>query len=183
MKKRSTLVTILIIFVVGALGVGATCAMLFSRSNSVENTFTYGDIKLELTESTGRTYLISPGVTYKKDPRVTVFSDSEECYLFCKVNTTNDFDSYMEWAIADGWTSLNGYSGIWWRKVESKPYDHVFPILKEDKVTVKDMVTKQQLAALDHYPKLTFYAYAIQTHTIQDAVAAWQFITQEEEGQ
>ena len=182
MKKRSVLIAI-IIFVIGALGVGTTCAMLFSRSNSVENTFTYGDIKLELTESTGRTYLISPGVTYKKDPRITVRANSEECYLFCRVSATEDFDSYMEWSVADGWTRLEGYAGIWWRKVESKPYDNTFPILTDDKVTVKDTVTKQQLAAIDHYPKLTFYAYAVQTQTIPDAVSAWQFISEEQEGQ
>lgn len=182
MKKRSVLIAI-IIFVIGALGVGTTCAMLFSRSNSVENTFTYGEIEIELTEGTGRDYMITPGVTYKKDPRIAVLSDSESCYLFCRVSATEDFDSYMEWSVADGWTKLDGYSGIWWRKVESKPYDNTFPILTDDKVTVKDTVTKQQLAAIDHYPKLTFYAYAVQTQTIPDAVSAWQFISEEQEGQ
>ena len=48
---------------------------------------------------------------------------------------------------------------------------------------VKDTVTKQQLAAIDHYPKLTLYAYAVQTQTIPDAVSAWQFSSEEQEGQ
>lgn len=181
--KKKFMLTGLIIFLVAVLCVGVTWAILLSMSRTLENTFTYGEIKLELTESTGNDYLITPGVTYKKDPRITVRANSEECYLFCRVSATEDFDSYMEWSVADEWTRLEGYAGIWWRKVESKPYDNTFPILTDDKVTVKDTVTKQQLAAIDHYPKLTFYAYAVQTQTIPDAVSAWQFISEEQEGQ
>lgn len=181
--KKKFMLTGLIIFLVAVLCVGVTWAILLSMSRTLENTFTYGEIEIELTEGTGRDYMITPGVTYKKDPRIAVLSDSESCYLFCRVSATEDFDSYMEWSVADGWTKLDGYSGIWWRVVESKPYDNVFSILAEDKVTVKDTVTKQQLAAIDHYPKLTFYAYAIQTHSVSDAVSAWQLITEEQEGQ
>ena len=181
--KKKFMVTGLIILVVGVLCIGITCAILLSMSRTLENTFTYGEIELALTEGSDRDFLITPGVTYKKDPRITVRSGGEECYLFCRVNATEDFDSYMEWSISEGWTLLEGYSGIWWRIVESKPYDHIFGILEGDSVTVRDTVTKQQLAAIDHNPKLTFYAYAIQKQGISDALAAWQIITDEQEGQ
>lgn len=180
MKKQFLLIGT-ILFIIGAIGVGTTVAMLFSRSRTLENTFTYGEIELVLEESTGSDYLILPGVTHKKDPRITVLSGSEECWLFCKIEDTQNFSLYMTYSVADGWSKLDGENNVWYRKVEAKPYDHVFPILSEDKVTVKDTLTKQQLAAIDHNPTLTFYAYAIQTHSIPDAASAWQIITQEQE--
>lgn len=65
--------------------VGGTIAWLTATTEPVVNTFTYGKIKIELTETTGTEYKIIPGVNISKDPKVTVKADSEACWLFVKV--------------------------------------------------------------------------------------------------
>lgn len=180
--KKKLLLAGLVIFLIGALCVGATWAMLMSESHTLENTFTLGEIVISLEESTGTEYQMIPGVSHKKDPYVRIFADSEACWVFCKIESTADFDSYMSYEIASGWTKLEGESNIYWREARHSQEDVLFPILAEDKVTVKDTVTKQQLAHITNYPTLKFFAYAIQSEGLDNAVAAWQAISEEQEG-
>ena len=72
--------------------IGGTLAYLVASSNTVTNTFTYGEIALTLTETEGtesgdvREFgKVVPGATIKKDPTVTVTADSENCYVYVKV--------------------------------------------------------------------------------------------------
>lgn len=86
-----------------SLSVGATLAYLTSTTQTVKNTFTVGNVNIELDEAevdeygeneNGRTkvgneYKLLPGRTYIKDPTVTVLKGSEPCYVCIKVTVTN----------------------------------------------------------------------------------------------
>lgn len=148
-----------------ALGcvIGGTMAWLTAQTTPVTNTFTTSDIGVTLAETTGTSYQMIPGYTITKDPKVTVTAGSETCYLFVKVEKSTNFDAFMEYSMADGWTELTEGSGVFYRIVESNALVREFSILAGDTVTVKADVTKEMMTARDFTsPTLTFTAYASQ---------------------
>ena len=91
-----------VVLLFGAV-VGGTVAWLQAKSDEVVNTFTFGDITIKLDETntdgkdaegnnsteardTANAYDLIPGEVNTKDPKVTVVSGSEKCYVFVKVN-------------------------------------------------------------------------------------------------
>ena len=58
--------------------------------------------------------------------------------------------------------------------------DTVFGILKDDAVTVKDSITKEEMKGITENPTLTFTAYAVQSYGIDSAAAAYNAILAEE---
>ena len=154
--------------------IGGTLAWLSTKTDPVINTFTVGDINIELTETTTNFKMV-PGNTIVKDPKVTVNAGSEACWLFVKVEKSANFDDFMTYEIADGWTALESETGVYYRTVDATTADSDFAVLKDNKVTVKERVTKQMLNALTAgtYPTLTFTAYAVQKDNMADAATAW----------
>ena len=69
---------------------GGTVAWLVSEPAAIVNTFTIGDIKASLAETT-KDYHIVPGVDIAKDPVATVLKNSEDCYL-CLLYTSDAAD-------------------------------------------------------------------------------------------
>ena len=78
MKNRKTrsamrrmLFTLALVLVVAVASVGGTIAWLTATTDPVVNTFTYGNINIELTETkpTNRQAKIIPGVDIDKDPQ------------------------------------------------------------------------------------------------------------------
>lgn len=173
-KKRISLVMALILVLTCVIG--GTLAWLTDKTDPVKNTFTVGDINIDLTETPNQVYKMVPGNTITKDPKVTVESGSEACWLFVKVEKSSNFDTFMTYEIADGWTALSGKDGVYYREVAATTAVTDFNVLKNNQVTVYDTVTKAQLNALteDTYPTLTFTAYAIQKdNNFTTAEAAW----------
>lgn len=196
-RRRNTLKPMLIAMaVVLLLGcvTGGTLAWLTATTPEVKNTFTVGNIDIDLAEtwnhdSDGNGTKDSwqgkmiPGYTIEKDPKVTVFKGSEKCYLFVKVTenigiTTYSFDKYISYAIDTGdtgWTVLDAvnHPGVYYRVVESSSTDQNFKVLVGDKVTVNPTVTKAMMDALGsdtaNYPTLTFQAAAVQYYKNSDA--------------
>lgn len=188
MKK--TLTMVLAFALIFALGIGATLAWLTATSDEVKNTFTTSDIDITLTETKGnanREFKMVPGHTIEKDPKATVVAGSEPCYLFVKVEKSSNFDSFMIYTMAAGWTQLtrtvteNGetkeepVTGVFYREVSMKDEDQSFDVIGiigadqkfvANKVLVKDTVTKADMNSLtaDTYPTLTFTAYASQLY-------------------
>lgn len=156
-----------------AVSVGTTTALLFS-SSSVSNTFTVGSVTITLQESTGRAYMLAPGVTVAKDPTVTVAGNSDACWLFVQVEKAHDFDTFCTYAMADGWTPLAGQEGVYYRTVEKRAANQPFAVLQDNAIHVKDTVTEEQLNALTHHPTLTVTAYAAQSEGLATAADAWQ---------
>jgi len=113
MKVRKIIALALAAILLVATSVAATVAY-FTDSDSVVNTFTVGNIKIELNESDydkdndtkKNAYHLLPGLSYRKDPTVTVKAKSEDCYVRVRVSVTymddmvkafpSDFD-YSKW--------------------------------------------------------------------------------------
>ena len=177
MKKKLT-VSLAVLALVACMTAGATLAWLTAKTSSVTNTFTYGDINIELKETTGESYKMVPGNTIAKDPKVTVKANSEACWLFVKVEKSTNFDEFMTYGVADGWTKLDGVDGVYYREVASPTDDTVFDVLKDNSVTVKTTVTKEQFNSLTSttMPTLTFTAYACQKDNVSTAADAWNLV-------
>lgn len=205
--KTKSLLAILSVVLLFSCMIGGTIAWLVDISDTVTNTFTYGDIRIELTEKdTGdgdgddntNKYPMIPGHTITKDPTVTIHANSEAAWLFVKLEkkgadvtlngTTYTFDDYLGFELADGWTSLTGHDGVYYREVAKSATDTNIPVLKDNTVTVKPTVTKEMLNALDTnadgtpktptaYPVLEVTAYAVQNDQYIDTVEkAWETV-------
>ena len=180
MKKKSLALVLALAMIVVCV-VGGTLAWLTATTPEVKNTFTTSDIDITLAETTGTSYQMIPGYTIAKDPKVTVLAGSEKCYLFVKVVKSANFDTFMTYDMADGWTALDGVNGVYYRVVDTADMGTAYSVLANDRVTVRDTVTKADMNALKAddaiQPTLTFTAYACQynnsNNTHFDAAAAW----------
>ena len=158
--------------------VGGTAAWLAAKSDPIASTFTFGDINITLTETDhqeGPTKII-PGVDIKKALRVTVQADSVDCWLFVKVEEAGTFvENKVTYSMDDSWTKGNGAipEGVYYREVKGVTADEVFPVLKDDKITVSNALTKEEIQNITTQPTLTFTAYAVQREGIDTAAEAW----------
>ena len=182
-RRRSvgmkTFVAMLALVLVIVCAVGGTVAWLVSKTDPVVNTFTYGNINITLTETTGNDYKIIPGVDIKKDPKVTVKENSEACWLFVKVEEEEGtfVDNKVTYSIADGWTQGDGTkipANVYYRAVDAVPSDTDFAVLKNNKICVSDELSKSDIQSITTQPELTFTAYAVQRDGIADAATAWE---------
>ena len=106
-KEKSTArfnakVIALVLTIVLTLGgvIGGTVAWLIATPDPVVNTFTYGDINIELDETdtglddddkdTTNQYEMMPGLEIAKDPTVTVKAGSEHNWLFVKLDKSEN---------------------------------------------------------------------------------------------
>ena len=163
--------------------IGGTVAWLTAKTDPVVNTFTYGDINITLDETTGRSYKIIPGVDIEKDPKVTVKANSEDCWLFVKVEEAGTFvDGKVTYSIADGWTKGDGTKipeNVYYREASGTTADASFNILAGDiaypngVVKVSENLTKTEVNSITTQPTLTFTAYAVQKDGISTAADAW----------
>jgi hypothetical protein len=172
--------------------IGGSLAWLMTSTEPIVNVFTYGDIRITLTEtkgeelSDGRYFKMTPGKVIEKDPKISVLADSEDCWLFVKIDESSDkaLSDYIEYAIADGWTALQEAPGVYFRTADNNSEAQTFSVLKDDKVSVKGSVTLEMLQALNssNYPKMTFTGYAVQRDmsidAIDSAAEAWALIGQ-----
>lgn len=186
---RGLVLVLALALIVGVAG-GATFAWLTAKTDPVVNTFTYGDINITLAESTGSDYKIIPGVDIEKDPLVTVKAGSEACWLFVKVDEENwpEFADgegenavrKVNYDIADGWAKGDGTkipANVYYREVAANDANQEFPVLKDNKITVSDTLTKIEInEKLTETPKLSITAYAIQKDGMTDAAEAWAAI-------
>ena len=174
MKKKITLAVICAVLSCVCL-IGTTFAWLTDKTDTVTNTFTVGDINIDLKETTGNEYKLIPGVEYAKDPEVIVEANSETCWLFVKVVKTNNPDDYLDYSLnLTGWTELTVGSGIYYREVTTSGTDQTFELITDNKVTVKTSVTKDDIKDIGvNYPTISFTAYAIQRSGFDTAGAAW----------
>ena len=173
MKKRLTL--LLAVVLIFSVTVGATLAWLQDTTDTVENTFTIGNIDIELEETwntpitspTSWSAKLIPGSPYAKDPIVTVIAGSEKCYLFVKVVEANnsvtatvDGTDVMVSPIVNYDIALtgNGFSilgtpttsngektTIYWKVVDTATSDQEFEILTDTYVTNDELKGSVQI--------------------------------------
>lgn len=173
--STKTLVALLSLVLLLGCSLSGTLAWLADKTDPVTNTFTVGDVNIELDENTGTEYKIVPGVDIDKDPFVTVVDGSEACWLFVKIEESANWPDKLTYTIAKGWTELTGVTGVYYREVdaETAKAGHEYPVLEGDKVTVSENLTKDELQKLTPNPTLTFTAYAVQLEGITTASDAW----------
>ena len=173
--------------------IGGTVAWLIADTDPVINTFTYGDINIDLKETdtdkdgdgnpNTNNYPMIPGNPITKDPVVTFKANSENAWLFVKLEKSANFDDFMTYEIAEGWIALDGVNGVYYREVTKADADVDYTVIKDNTVNVKGEVTKEMLNALDangasDYPTLTVTAYAVQRdRNITTAADAWAKIS------
>ena len=206
MKKTLTMVLALVL--VFALGVGGTLAWLSATTTPVVNTFTVGDINIDLNEheyvpstkslatdkelvKTNENYKFVPGDTLPKDPYVTVKAGSEACWLFVKIDETNNTVTGLNGKVVsyeidtNVWTAVEGEANVWYKKLDTTAADTDYNVLLNQQVTVNADITKTMADnTLDSAkPVLTFTAYAIQSAnlkngdtTVTTAEAAWDMV-------
>ena len=186
-SSRAFIALLALVLVIGCVA-GGTVAWLVATSDTVTNTFTYGKINIDLTETTGTSYKIIPGTNIAKDPKVTVAADSEACWLFVKVEETGTFVAdKVTYAIANGWTQGDGTeipSNVYYREVSAEDAktgvnyyvlagNATYP---NGVVTVSETLTKENIPTAN--PTLKITAYAVQQENIADAATAWSKIPQ-----
>lgn len=175
MKSSKLILTIVALVCTVSIGVAFTVAYFASLSGPVRNTFTVGHVKIALTETSGDEYQLIPGTTIHKDPLITVGKESEECWVYVKLERTNNLDSYVTYALEDGWTHLGGFDGVYYRLVEKSAVDKTYKVLKNDQMTVKNNITKEKMAEINNsaYPQMKITAYATQTLGIENVADGW----------
>lgn len=174
MKKKATIAVVALALVL-CFAIGGTLAWLKAQTKPVVNTFTYGDINIGLSETTGDEYKMIPGNYITKDPKVTVDANSEACWLFVKVDESNNFDNFMTYDIADDWTQLKEDAEgnvitdlVYYREVnaDTAKAGTSYQVLEGNTVTVLDSVEKSDMEAIKNStaakPTLIFTAYAVQ---------------------
>lgn len=172
-----TMFMILAVVLIVGISVGGTLAWLTATTETVTNTFTTSNIDITLTESgavnNANSYKMVPGYTITKDPVATVKAGSEACYLFVKLEKSTNFDTFMTYEIASGWTQLTKDKDnkditdlIYYREVPAGTSDQTFSVLNGNEVTVLSNVTKEAMNALTEstYPTLKVTAYASQLY-------------------
>ena len=102
MKKKILALCLVVVLAVTAV-TGATLAYFTDTTQKQTNTFTMGDIEITLdeedisTEEPDRTEedqeygVLMPGISYVKDPTITVEKNSEDCYVFLEM----EFNKYV----------------------------------------------------------------------------------------
>lgn len=189
-SNKTVAILLALVLAIGC-AVGGTLAWLISKTESVVNTFTYGDINIDLYEhgynasennlekskvKSVDNYKIIPSVDLPKDPTVEVKANSEACWLFVKVEEEN-WNEKVTYEIANGWNALTGQTDVYYREVGAVTEDTSFNVLKDNEVTVSDTLTKEDIKGITTNPTLTFTAYAVQKDGITTAADAWAKIS------
>lgn len=181
-NARRILLLVGLMSLVAVISIGGTIAWLTDKTDPVTNTFTASNIDITLDESDNLNLKMVPGKDITKDPKVTVETGSEACWLFVKIEKSTTLDNYISYTVADGWTQLKDnegkdVTGVYYRQVSANDIGTQYPVLKDNQVTVKSDVTKADMKALDEdnavQPTLTFTAYACQSDNVNTAADAW----------
>ena len=184
MKKLMKIVAILACAAILVAGsVAGTFAWLAMKTTPITNTFTAGNINIELKETTGANYKMVPGQLIKKDPTVTVKANSEACWLFVEIKKTANLATFLTYTIDDSkWTWIEGTENtdVYYCKVDASTGDQNFRVMQviDEQGNTMKVLENVGKAIYDgvgenNKPTLTITAYAIQQVGFDTAAAAW----------
>ena len=156
---------------------------------------------VSITETTGSTYKIIPGVDITKDPRLSFGGAETSCVVFLTVDlgnwtsvgnfgfkyggTTGD---RLQWSVDDTkWTFLktDGTKCVYYTLVEANETLSDVPLIKDDKVTVDDDLIRSEMTAMVAVPEIVFEGIVMQTGGMPGeftadadiALAAWNMVS------
>lgn len=192
MKKtrKALLLGVCAVLLVTASVLG-TMAYLTATTDTITNTFTVGKVAITLDEAKvnpdgtpvagadrvkANAYKLMPGSTYTKDPTVHVAADSEDSYVFVKVeNGIANLEATGDTTIAkqmetQGWSLVAGETNIYAYKntVAAGTDVKVFETFK----IADDANTKTEWNNITN-AQVKITAYAIQKDGFANAKAAW----------
>lgn len=167
--------------------VGATLAFLIAESKEVVNTFTVGNIEIDLNETDvdgdsdtkKNGYKVVPGVTDTKDPTVTVIAKSEDCYVYVKVinnlvidgESVATYEAHADWILV-GTSNVNGVVTNLYRYKDVVAYSEADQQLTPvfETVTYSADITLEKINALNG-KQIVAQAYAHQAANVDVADA------------
>lgn len=176
-RMNSVVVTVLCAVVMIGVSVLGTLAYLQAQTAPVTNTFVAGKVAISLMEyeidvngkavadtavNVNGSIKLVPGRVIEKKPFITVSDDSEECYLFVKVeNGLADYGT-IQWAA--GWQEMS--PGVWYCETKQSENAKVYVF---DSFKCKDTIANYN----NFTGTITIIAYAVQAEGFADAAAAW----------
>ena len=189
-KKTAVLIAIALALVFG-IAVGGTIAYLTAKSNQVTNTFTVGNIQIELkehengkdgTEVEKREGIkLLPGVAVDKDPFVRVKAGSEKCYVYMRylngltyqMNPAVDLEFNEDWILVkpvgtEGSNDTGWTQGLYRYKEPVEATDDLaLPPLFTTGTLHSDVVILSENDAVNGYASLDGKTIAISAFAIQ----------------
>lgn len=187
MKAKKVLALVLCAALLMAGTVAVTLAYLSYTTAPVVNTFTVGQVVIDLDETDvdvygvkdgqtrvkENTYKLIPGHSYTKDPIVHVQSGSEVCWLFVKVEdeiaAIQDATTVAAQMAAKGWTLVADQTNVYAyaEKVDAREAAVDVPVFESFKIK-----GDADVAAYDG-KTIKVTAYAVQADTFATAADAW----------
>lgn len=189
LRMKRVLLTASLMVLVAVVSIGGTIAWLQDDTTTITNTFAPTGIDITLGETVENEFDLIPSKEYKKDPIVTVVGNEKnvEIYLFVKFEelaptnkTTKDYLNYTSLLNAtNGWKQGDGTDipdNVWYRTVPAFATDQKWNLLADDKVTVLESLTKDDMPNANEV-QLKYTAYAIQTAGFDTVADAWTQIS------
>lgn len=189
-KKTKALMLVLCAVLLVTASVLGTMAYLTS-TDKVVNTFTVGKVAITLDEAKvdpdgtavtpaarvkENAYHLLPGHTYTKDPTVHVQANSEDSFIFVKVENGianyEDRPTIAEQIAARGWTPLTGVANVYYKAYTKSAEITDLPVFG-------NFTIANHANAADGWnnfsaeTKVTVTAYAVQQDGFASAAAAW----------
>lgn len=187
MKAKTKALALALCAVLLVTGSVLTTLAFLKDSDAVVNTFTIGQVDIELDEAEvdeygcvkgdtrvkANTYKLIPGHSYTKDPTVHFAAGSEASWLFVKVeNGLADIeagDTIATQILSNGWTALTGQSGVYYRQAAANTGTAAvdYPVFGSFTLDGEADISDYTDASI----KVT--AYAIQADGFETAADAW----------
>lgn len=184
-SKKKVFLTVLCAAALVVASVLGTMAFLTSK-DQVNNTFTVGKVAITLDEAKvtdmgapvagadrvkANTYKLIPGHNYTKDPTIHVAANSEDSWIFVKVEnglSAIEADTKIAAQItANGWTALDGVPGVYYKNYTSSAAATDLAVFGAFKIKDDADVSTYSNAKID------VYGYAIQKDGFDTAAKAW----------
>ena len=184
-SKKKVFMTVLCAAALVVASVLGTMAFLTSK-DKVNNTFTVGNVAITLDEAKvtdagnpvegadrvkANIYKLIPGHEYTKDPTVHVTANSEDSWVFIKVEdglaVIEDDTTVADQITGNGWTALDGVAGVYYKEYSSSTAATDLVVFETFKVKGDADVAQYANAKID------VTAYAIQKDGFTTPAAAW----------
>ena len=188
--KKALLLLLCMVLAVGGSILG-TLAYL-TDTETVTNTFSVGDIRIALDEAKvtpdgvpvqgadrvqANEYHLLPGLTYTKDPVLTVEGGSEACYIYIRVdNGIQALETAGDTSIAaqiekNGWEKLDGVENVYYKTHSQSAADTKYATFESFTID-GDKVDNTMLSTYQG-ATVTVTGYAVQKDGFGSAKAAW----------
>lgn len=195
-KSKALLLSLCAVLLVAASVLG-TMAYLTSQ-DAVTNTFSVGSVSMTLDEldvdnSTpgendrdhANTYHLLPGHTYTKDPIIHIAENSEDCYVFVKVENgiaayeaatstgENAYTTIADQITANGWTALNGVSNVYYKEYTKGQEDKDLEVFAQFKIADNANDVDGWSSITPDTTTINVTGYAVQKDGFASASEAW----------